>query len=199
MKHGGLEEWILVVNMFQNIEEQNQIESLVKFGSTLADVIATDATTLARVSLKGEFVEVESCNLPVIRYFDLSLHEPMTASYFRDFAAASNEIVRQRSEHVEATANPEMIGRGYVEPLISHADPGRGGKIEYVSQVVAHPLELVGDYELRQAQNFSMPGASISYPRGSLHQRCVTLRYIVSLPAHSFTQTPRDCQMVCEP
>ncbi len=142
MKHGCIKEWILIVNMLQNIKEQDQIESLAKFRSTLANVIATDAAALALVSLKGEFVEVESCNLLAIRFFDLSLHEPMTASNFRDFVAASNEVVRQRPEHVEAATNPEMIGRRYVEPLISHADSGRTGKIEYVSQVVAHPLEL---------------------------------------------------------
>ena len=125
MKHQRLEKSIFIRYVLKDIKQKDQIESFSKRRILLVNVVTTHLADPAQVLLQGVLIQVESRNLPPVRFLDLPLKQAMTAAELRHLSRARNQATCQPPEHVKSPSYPEVIDRRDRKPLIGHADRGR--------------------------------------------------------------------------
>jgi len=116
----GLQKSRFIVDVFKNIEQEEQIEVSSKLRGALMNIVAIKWTQAAYVFLQSQLVEFESSDRKAVVILNVPLQQPIAASDLRDVSGGSDCGVGQPLHYYKTTPDPKVAWRREVEPPISH-------------------------------------------------------------------------------
>jgi len=129
MKFYGLQKPRFILDMFKNVEQEEQIEVRSKLRRSLVDIVAVKWTHAAYVLLQCQLVEFESGDRKTVVILNVLLQQPIAASDLCDVSGGSDCGVGQSLHYCKTASNPKVAWRCDVEPPISHVYRGRARQI----------------------------------------------------------------------
>jgi hypothetical protein len=132
----------LILDVFENVKQEHEIEVTTEFGVALMDVIAVQRANAAHAFLKGYLVEFESSDRYSVMDLYVSLQQAVAAADLGSAPGIPDHRIRQTPHDFETTPDPKMIEGCDIEPPIPHVHRHGRGEIRDSATLPVHDKTL---------------------------------------------------------